>query len=154
MAELEEFKAQAEIEEQNKEIVHRFFEEVWKQGKLDVIDEIFSTDYVGYMHGKLDIIGSDGLKQYVIKMRIIFPDLKPTIEAQIAEGDKVLTRWITTGTHKAELMGIPPTGIQVKWTGLSFYRIAGGKIVERWKNMDILGLVQQLGMELKPKKKK
>ena len=154
MAELEEFKAQAEIEEQNKEIVQRFFEEVWKQGKLNVIDEIFATDYTGYLDGKLDIIGSDGLKQFVKTIRIGLPDIKPIIEDQIAEGDKVLTRWITTATHKGELFGIPATGIQVTWTGMSLYRMADGKIVERWKNADMHGLMQQLGMELKPKKKK
>jgi len=151
MAELEAMKAQAEIEEQNKEIVHRFFEEVWGLKKLDVIDEIFATDYVGHMTGSPDILGSEGLKQYATMMCISFPDLKLTIEAQVAEGDKVVARWTTTGTHKGELMNIPPTGIQATWTGNAFFRIAGGKIMETWKSMDTLGLMQQLGMELKPK---
>ena len=151
MAELEEFKAQAEVEEQNKEIVHRFFEEVWGLGKLDVIDEIFATDYVGHTAGSPDILGPEGLKQYVTMMCISFPDLKPTVEDQIAEDDKIVTRWTATGTHKGELMGMPSTGVQATWTGISFFRIAGGKIVERWKSMDTLGMMQQLGMELKPK---
>ena len=150
-AELEAMKAQAEVEEQNKEIVHRFFEEVWGLKKLDVIDEIFATDYVGHMTDSPDILGSEGLKQYVTMMCISFPDIKPTVEAQVAEGDKVIARWTTAGTHKGELMNIPPTGVQATWTGISFFRIVGGKIVERWKNMDTLGMMQQLGMELKPK---
>ncbi|GAH24773.1 unnamed protein product, partial [marine sediment metagenome] len=73
------------------------------------------------------------------------------VEDQIAEDDKIVTRWTATGTHKGELMGMPSTGVQATWTGISFFRIAGGKIVERWKSMDTLGMMQQFGLELKPK---
>ena len=137
--------------ENNKAIVRRAYEEVWNQGKLDVIDEIFAADLVGHIAGSPDIHGPEGLKQFVTMYRTAFPDLQFTIEDQLAEGDKVATRWTSTGTHKGELMGIPPTGVQVKSTGICIARIAGGKFVETWPHSDDLGMLQQLGMELKPK---
>ena len=151
MAELEEMKTQVKVEEQNKEIAHRFFEEVWNQGKLDVIEEIFDADFVGHPPDGPDIHGPEGLKQFVTMYRTAIPDIQFKVEDQIAEEDKVAFRWTNTWTHKGELMGIPPTGVQGTSTGISFFRIAGGKIVERWLNWDNLGMMQQLGMKLKPK---
>lgn len=75
-----------------------------------------------------------------------FPDTKMTVEQQIAEGDKVVTRWKAQGTHKGELMGIPPTGKQVTVTGISIERIVGGMIVESWEEFDQMGMMQQLGV--------
>ena len=132
--------------EKNKAIALRGFEEVWNQGNLDVVDEIYAIDYVGYMPGSLEIQGTEGFKQFVNMYRTAFPDIKFTIEDQIAEGDKVVTRWTGTGTLKGELMGIPPTGVQVTSTGIDILRFAGGKIVEVWVNMDDLGMLQQLGV--------
>jgi len=131
--------------EENKALVRRAFEEVWNQGKLDVIDEIFAADFVYHIAGSPDIHGPDGEKQFVTMHRTAFPDIKFTVEDWIAEGDKVVTRWTFTGTHKGELMGISPTGVQVTMTGISIGRIAGGKIVEVWGNADSLGMLQQLG---------
>ncbi len=131
--------------EENKALVRRDLEEVWSQGKLDVIDEIFAADYVGHMPGSPDIHGPEEDKQYVTIYRIAFPDMQLTIEEMIAEGDKVAVRWTFTGTHKGELMGIPPTGVQVAMTGISIGRFAGGKFVEGWDYADALGMFQQLG---------
>lgn len=138
-----ESREKAKLEE-NKAIARRHFEEVWSQGKLDVINEIFATDYVGHQPGSPDIHGPEGLKQFVTMGRTTFPDIQFTVEDQIAEGNKVVTRWKITGTHK-------PTGVRATCTGISFFRFAGVKIVERWLNKDDLGMQQQLGMELKPK---
>jgi len=134
--------------EENKAIGRRAFEEVWSQGKLDVIDEILTADFVGHIAGSPGIQGPESYKQFATMYRTAFPDLKFTVEDQIAEGDKVVNRWTFTGTHKGELMGIPPTGIQV--TGIDIYRIAGGKILEAWVNGDALGMWQQLGAVPKP----
>jgi len=132
--------------EENKAIARRGSEEVWNQGKLDVIDEIFATDYVNHRAGGPDIHGPEGYKQFFTMFRTAFPDIKFTIEDQIAEGDKVVTHVTFTGTHKGELMGIPPTGVQVTVTGIAISRIAGGKILECWVNSDDLGMWQQLGV--------
>ena len=131
--------------DENKALVHRDFEEVWSQGKLDVIDEIYDTGFVKHINGRRDIHGPEGLKQSVSMFHTNFSDVQFTIEDQIAEGDKVVNRWTFTGTHKGELMGIPPTGVQVTITGIAIYRITGGKIMEIWVNSDALGLMQQLG---------
>jgi len=137
-------------EEKNKSLTRRHFEEVWNQGKLDVINEIFATEYIGHTPGSPDIHGPEGLKQFVTMHRTAFPDIHFTVEDQIAEGDKVVIRWKNTITHKGELMGVPPTGKQATQTGISFFRISGGKIVERWLNRDALGMMQQLGFKLVP----
>jgi len=73
-------------------------------------------------------------------------DRQSTVEDQIAEGDKVMTRWTYRGTHKGDLMGIAPTDKQVTVTGICIDRIVGGKIVEEWGEMDNLGMMQQLGV--------
>ena len=133
-------------EEKNKAIARRAFEEVWSQGKLDVIDNIYDADFIKHIPGSSDIHGPEGLKQSVNMFRTAFPDCQFTIEDQIAEGDKVVNRWTGSGTHKGELMGIPSTGVQETWTGIAIYRFAGGKIVEIWVNSDFLSLLQQLGV--------
>ena len=78
--------------------------------------------------------------------RTAFPDLNVKVEDQLAEGDKVATRWTTTGTHQGEFAGIPPTGKQGGVTGTTIARVVGGKIVEERSNWDTLGLLQQLGV--------
>ncbi len=137
-------------EEENKAIARRAIEEVWSQGKLDIIDEIFAADFVSHTTGSPDIHGLEDYKQFANMFRTAFPDLKFTIEDQIDEGDMVVTRWTSTGTHKGELMSIPPTGVQSTQTGISIFRIAGGKILEEWSSWDDLGMWQQLGFKLVP----
>jgi steroid delta-isomerase-like uncharacterized protein len=88
--------------------------------------------------------GIEAWKKFQSKYRKAFPDHRLAIEDQIAEGDKVVTRWTTQGTHKADLPGIPATGKHVKITGITISRLSNGKIVEEWQNWDALGLLQQL----------
>ena len=77
--------------------------------------------------------------------RSAFPDVRLIIEEQVAEGDKVVTRWIAYGTHQGEMMGIAPTGNQVRVEGITISHIQRGKIVQEWELFDTLGLMQQLG---------
>jgi predicted ester cyclase len=84
------------------------------------------------------------IKQFAAGMREAFPDLQVTIEEQRAEGDRVLTRFRTRGTHQGELWGIPPTGKEVQITNMSMCRIEGGKMAEEWPAPDRLGMMQQL----------
>jgi steroid delta-isomerase-like uncharacterized protein len=131
--------------EESKAIVRRFFEQVWNKGNLDVIDETHADGYV--LHDPTgDIQGTEGLKQFVMVYRTAFPDFHVTIEDEIAEGDMVVLRWTVTGTHKAELMGIPPTNKRVTMTGITMGRIASRKILEAWNSLDALGMMQQLGV--------
>ncbi len=132
--------------EENKAIVRRVFEEVWNQEELDVVDEIFDTNIILHEPVSGDVQGLEGYKQLVSMYLTAFTNVQFTIEEQIAEGDKVVTRFTATGIHSAELMGIQPTGVQVALTGIGISRLAGGKIVEGWDNWDTLGMLQQLGV--------
>ena len=100
------------LSETNKTLSRRFFDEVFGKGKLNVLDEIIAKDHVNSGPGTLPGLpaGPEGTKQLVTVYRNAFPDLRFTIDEQIAEGDKVVTRWTGYGTHKAELVGIPATG--------------------------------------------
>lgn len=131
--------------EDNKALVRRVFEEVLNQGNLALIDELYSPDYVEHTPSG-PVHGTEAYKQYLMTYRTAFPDAHYTIEDQIAEGDKVMTRWSGRGTHQGPLMGIPPTGKQSTVTGMSIGRSEGGKIVEVWTEFDLLGVLQQLGV--------
>jgi steroid delta-isomerase-like uncharacterized protein len=132
------------MSEQNKTLVRRAVEEVYNQGKLDVIDEVVASDFVIHSSSD-DIHGPVGAKQYVAMLRAAFPDLHITIEDQFAEGDRVATRWTARATHTGAFQGMPPTNKQIRLTAIDIDRFADGKVVECWTNMDELGLLQQLG---------
>jgi steroid delta-isomerase-like uncharacterized protein len=132
---------------QEKVIVRRYFEEILDGGNLDLVDEIFDPQYVLHdPNAPEEVRGLEGAKQFVGVFRSAFPDIAHTIEDQIAEGDKVVTRLRARATHKGELMGLPPTGEEVTIEGISIWRIANGKIKECWFNYDALGLMRQLGV--------
>jgi steroid delta-isomerase-like uncharacterized protein len=132
--------------EENKAIVHRFMEEVVREGNLAIANEIFTADFVGhYGLPESPKRGPEAMIQRFTMLRTAFPDVQYTVEDEIAEGDKVVHRLIGHGTQQGEFLGIPPTGKQATWTGIAIYRIAGGKIAERWVNVDNLGTIQQLG---------
>jgi steroid delta-isomerase-like uncharacterized protein len=133
--------------EQNRTMARRSLEEVWNQGTLDIVDEIFATDYVYHDPGNPEgWHGQEGIRQAVSTYRAAFPDLHFTIEDMVAEGDRVVLRWTGTGTHKGELMGIPPTGKQVTIPGINLVRYEGSKAAEEWSGWDTLGMMQQLGV--------
>ena len=136
------------MSEQNKALARRALEEVWNQGKLAVVDELTASNAISHdpnvPGGKFT--GVEGAKQYVQVYRAAFPDVHITIDDQIAEGDKVVTRWTAIGTHKGGLMGVPPTNKRATVTGIAIDRYQGGKVVESWTSYDMLGLLQQLGV--------
>jgi steroid delta-isomerase-like uncharacterized protein len=134
--------------EANKAIARRFLVEIFGQGKLAVADEIIAPDHVNAGPGTLPGLppGSEGTKLFVTAYRNAFPDVRFTIDEQIAEGDKVVTRWTAHGTHKGELAGIPATGKSATVTGMGVDRIVNGKIVESWGLFDQFGMLQQLGV--------
>lgn len=132
--------------EDNKALDRRGFEEVWNQGNLAVIDELSAENVVTHNPPGPPMQGTEAFKQFIQMYRSAFPDTQMTVEDQIAEGDKVVTRWTARGTHQGELMGIPATGKQVTVTGISVSRWANGKTVESWSNFDTLGMLQQLGV--------
>ena len=129
-----------------KEIVRRVTEDPW-QGKVDEAVELIADEYIGHIpaapgpfHGKA------GYKEFITSYVAAFPDGKITVDDQIAEGDKVATRWTARGTHDGDLMDIAPTGKQVEISGLTISRLANGKVVEGYVNWDTFGMMQQLGV--------
>jgi steroid delta-isomerase-like uncharacterized protein len=128
----------------NKSIVRRAIEEPWK-GNLDIVEELFASDYVGHDPAVPELLRGPGdVKEFISTYRVAYPDAQITVETQVAEGDMVATRWTARGTHKGELMGIEPTGKQVTVTGLTLSRVQNGKIVEGFQNWDALGMMKQL----------
>ena len=132
--------------EDNKAIVRRWHEEVWK-GNPSIYEEVLAHNCI--FHG---IGGPQEMKTNANQLSESFPDVTGTIEEMIAEGDKVVTRWTIHGTHNGDFVTdfvaqgrIPPTGKQVTYTGITINRLADGKIVEDRFEGDILGLLQQVG---------
>jgi steroid delta-isomerase-like uncharacterized protein len=135
------------MSEQNKALARRVVDELFVGGNLDLADELVTQDFVGHdVAAPEPIRGPEGLKEQAKGYRDAFPDLGLKIEDQIAEGDRVVTRWTATGTHKGDLFGIAPTGKQTTIAGVTIDRFSGGKIAESWDMWDSLGLMQQLGV--------
>ena len=134
------------MSEQNKALSRRVAEEMFAGVNLDIAEELVTPDFVGHdVASPEPVRGPEGLKEQAKGYRDAFPDLQIKIEDQIAEGDKVVSRWTATGTHNGDLFGIAPTGKQTTVTGITIDRFSGGKIAESWDNWDALGLMQQLG---------
>jgi steroid delta-isomerase-like uncharacterized protein len=131
------------MSEANKALDRRVFEEVYNKGNLALFDE-FYADCVWYRPETGEIKG-ETLKQFMSSVYAAFPDIRFTIEDQVAEGDKLVTRWSCTGTHQGEFMGLAPTGKKVTSSGMTISRIVEGKYVEVRQEWDSLGLFQQLG---------
>lgn len=133
--------------EKNKAIVLDSIKELWNKQNLDVIGgETWSPDFVAHTPVELNnpLVGTEVNRQTVTAYLTAFPDMHVVNEDVFAAGDKVVVRWKTTATHKGDLMGLPPTGKKVEFTGITIYRIADGKMVETWWAWDALGLMQQL----------
>ena len=133
----------------NKAIVRRNFEEIWNKENLAVVDELHAPDYVGHIaSGGGEIQGAAAFKQFVMLQRLAFPDATFMIEDQIAEGDKVATRWTARDTHKGTFRGIAPSGQAIQITGISIHRFVNGKIQESWDNWDALSMLRGMGQDV------
>ena len=133
------------MSEENKALARRWAD-IMNEGNLDLVDEIYAPDYVGHDPAMPeDVRGVEGAREFYSMYRSAFPDAEVTIEAQLAEGDMVATRWTGRGTHQGELMGVQPSGNRVEVMGNTISRIEGGKIVEEWDIYDALGMMQAIG---------
>jgi steroid delta-isomerase-like uncharacterized protein len=130
--------------EENKAIVRRFLEELVSTGDPALADELLASNYVLHFGGNPPMDGQ-GFRQFLGMFRSAFPDLRVTVEDEIAEGDKVATRFTWRGTHRGPFQGIAPTGKHVTGSGIAIYRVTNGKIAEDIVQEDTLGLLQQLG---------
>jgi steroid delta-isomerase-like uncharacterized protein len=136
------------MSEENKAIVRKFFR-MFELGDPSMADEIIATDY--YNHDAPDpSIGLEGIKAFVNMFKNAIPDAQVNIAYQLAEGDKVVSRYTWSGTHQGEFDGVPATGKRVSWTVTATFRISDSKIREAWINYDQFGLMQQLGVVSMP----
>ncbi|HEY1277628.1 MAG TPA: ester cyclase [Thermoleophilaceae bacterium] len=137
--------------DRNKAVLNRFWSEVWDQGNLDVVDEIFHENFVDHgLAPGLTKQGPEGAKEAVMQFRTAMPDLYLRCDMMVAEGDKVLSVWESGGTQTGPLSSargtIPPTGNRGVVRGMTLNRVEDGKIIEAWDNFDILGMLMQLGV--------
>lgn len=131
--------------DRNKALYRRYIQQVFNQGRLDLLDELLAPSYVYHEAPPRTLPGAEGIKQVVSMFRAAFPDLEIVIDDQIAEDDKVCSRATTRGTHQGEIFGLPATGRVVTMTGLTVVRIIEGQIAESWVKNDVMSLMNQLG---------
>ena len=129
--------------EENKAIVRRYLQEGPRNP--DIAAESLASDAVYYDSGAPPSVGLEGQKQRTNALLGAFPNVSFTIEDMVAEADKVAVRWNFQGTHRGPFANISATGEEVVMTGMTIYRLEGGKIKEARSNFDMLGLLQQLG---------
>jgi steroid delta-isomerase-like uncharacterized protein len=139
------------MSEANTMIVRRAVDEIWNRGNFALIDDLAASDVVVHMSSAMgDIHGPEGIKEFYSALRAGFPDIHFTIEDQISDADKVVTRWSAQATHTGAFQGIPATGKTICLVGIDIDRIANGKVVECWPVADELSLLQQLGVVATP----
>ena len=137
------------MSEENKQLIRRWFEEVWNKGRAESIDELFAEN--GIAHGLSDdpakpITGPRDFRPFHTQFREAFPNMMIVVEDVVAEGDKVAARCSVRAKHEGDFMGREATQAPVEFTGITIVRIDNGKIVEAWNNFDFMSLHKQVGL--------
>ncbi|HKN17424.1 MAG TPA: ester cyclase [Candidatus Sulfotelmatobacter sp.] len=130
--------------EKNKAVARRVFDEIFNQGKFDVADEIYATNFVN--HGVHRDAGLKEDQDAARGWKLAFPDLKMTVLKEIAEGDLVTVLYGVTGTNTGEGNGLPATGKKIDGRGITIWRIVNGQITEEWSEFDQLRFMRELGL--------
>jgi steroid delta-isomerase-like uncharacterized protein len=144
----EEITMNAQDKEAKKQLVRRYYDEVWSKGNLALVDELMTSDYVNIDPATpgTRLEGREAFKQLVAKMRGAFQEMKMTIDAQHVDGDVVVTEWTSHAVHRGALMGIPPTGKASVTTGVTVSTLVGGRIAQDRAIWDLFGLMRRLGV--------
>jgi steroid delta-isomerase-like uncharacterized protein len=149
-AELEKLKAKSELEEFNKSVIQRYWDGKWNERRIETLDELQTPDVV--YHGTSETLnGIEEYKEAYKEYSSALHDTKIVVEELIAEGDQVMSRVRMTAIHANELGGIPASGKKITAIGFTVFRLVDGKIAEEWEILDQLGMMMQMGMELKMK---
>jgi len=130
--------------EHNKRIAQRVFDEVLNKGEYGLFDEAYAPDFVKHVDGRRETLAEE--REDAKGTRAISSDLVMTVDAMIAEGDKVAVLYTGRGTHDGQLGDMPATGRTINLTGMTLYRFAGGKIVEEWTVYNELEMLRQMGL--------
>jgi len=132
--------------ERNKHTARRWSEELWSRGDLAVADEIVAPEYERHDPGDpFPAHGPEDVKRIVTMLRTMLPDFRFEVEAMLADGDFVVSRYTSTATDTVGFMGMPPTSRRIRAAAIQIFRFADGKIVESWAARDDLGVLKQLG---------
>jgi steroid delta-isomerase-like uncharacterized protein len=133
------------VSEANKALVRRFYEQGLNKRNMTVVDEILAPNYVYHGVVEGEIKGIEAMKEFLSSLVAAIPDNHHLIQEQLAEGDKVMTRFTSTGTLQVEFMGIAPNGKRATVDEVFISRITAGRIVEDWGMWDVFGMFRQLG---------
>ena len=139
-------------EEENKALIWRWIE-AFNERDLEAEADVLAPGFVAHVPdapAPLDLEGLEAWRQFTAPFTEAFPDLRLTIQDIAAEGDMVAARVTFEGTHRGEFQGLPPTGKQVAFSSMEFNRVVEGKVEEHWVEINLLGLVQQLGVATIP----
>lgn len=131
--------------EDNKQLIRKYIEEVINTGNVDEIGNFIASDYAEIHEGKRYLVGLEGAKEHIAGVRRTYPDLRLTIDRQIAEGDWVATCITVRGTHNGSWLGMKPTGKQVTFTGVNIEKIENGKIAEHGGAANLLIQLLEIG---------
>jgi steroid delta-isomerase-like uncharacterized protein len=138
--------------EKNIQLMRRWFQEVWNEGRMETVHDLLSPDAVarGQRGADAEIRGPEEFVKFVREIRGAFSDIQMNVEDVFGAGDKVVLRWSATMTHTGDAFGLPASGRTVRSRGISIARIVDGKIVEGWDNWDQLGMLEQIGVYKQP----
>ena len=139
--------------EENIQLMRRWFQEVWNDGRIETVHELFSANGVatGQAGAGVQFRGPEEFVPFVKQIRGAFPDIKVKIEDVFGAEDKVALRWSASMTHAGDSLGVPATGKTVRLTGITIARFDKGKVVEGWDNWDQLGMLEQIDIYRPPK---
>jgi steroid delta-isomerase-like uncharacterized protein len=135
------------MSEANKQLLQRWFREVWNEGREETVDEILAPDAIAHGLGETepDVQGPEGFKVFLRTIRAAFPDVRIDVDDVLAEGDKIAARVTLQGTHTGEALGLPASGRRVTVAGIVLARFHDGQVAEAWNLWDQLGLLRQVG---------
>ena len=131
--------------DRNKDLMRRFYDEVANQGNLDLIDELFTEDFVEHEEFPGLTRDREGVKQFFAMFRAAFPDATFTVENVVAEGDLAVANVMVSGTHQGEFLGVPPTGKPIEAREIDVVRFRDDRATEHWGVFDAMGLMMQIG---------
>jgi steroid delta-isomerase-like uncharacterized protein len=130
------------------DLIHRLHE-IWNTGNLELIDRVYAPDFLAHWPASAEVPerrGIDGIRLAVARIRTAFPNWHEHVLDVFGTGDRVASRYVSTGTHQGAFWGIEPTGRRVEIEEISIFRIAGGRVAEQWCMFDELARLQQLGV--------
>ena len=138
------------VSEDNIAVARQLIGELFNTGNQEIADGVLAADYVDHSPSYPGLPGPENLKRAVAEWRLAFPDTRNVIEDMVAEGDRVAVRWTTHATHRGEFMGIAPTGNRMAVTSFGIFRLSDGKIAESWDTLNVVEMMQQLGVDRLP----